>query len=91
MATTNTLKFSDTLSVAKFKAINGISKLNLIKSPISGKRFFNSPDDSKIGGKVSEAIDMSQELFISTCTDETTGDSFNMLHNTSNANVEAEF
>ena len=77
----NTLKFNNTVSIARFKAVNGISTINVIKNPHTEKRFFTCPDDSKLSGKIAEKVNFTEPLFISECADTESGDLFLMLHN----------
>jgi len=74
------LKFVRTISIAKFKAINNVSAIKVIKNPNEGgKVFFSCPDDTTISGKVSTKLDIEKEMVISFCEEDNA--SFYMLHN----------
>ena len=77
----NALNFNNTVSIARFKTINGISTINVIKNPHTEKRFFTCPGDSKISGKIAEKINFTEPLFISECADPDSGETFMLLHN----------
>ena len=77
----NTLKFNSTVSINRFKAVNNISAINVIKNPHTQKRFFTCPDDSSISGKIAEKINFGEPLFVSECADTDSGESFRLLHN----------
>lgn len=85
----DTLTYIESVSLNRFKTINGISKINIVKNPKTDKIFFTCPEDSKFSGKVSKVIDYAQPLMVSTCMDKETGAQFYMLHNQadSSANV----
>ena len=85
--TTNNLTFTKSVSVNRFKAINGISKLNIVKSPKTGKFFFVCPEDSSIRGTISTTIDYNKDLMISDVVNTEDGTSFLMLHNDGNSSA----
>ena len=90
MSTTNNLTFTKTMSVSRFKSVNGISKINVIKNPKTEKLFFSCPDDSSISGKVANELDYSKDLSVSECVSTEDGSVFYMLHNAgdTSANVQ---
>jgi len=77
----DTLNFSQTRTVEKFKSDHGVTDIQVIKNPHTNKLFFTSPEDSDVSGKVSKSIDWDDDLRISQCTDKESGDTFFMLHN----------
>lgn len=77
----NALNFNNTVSIARFKTINGISTINVIKNPHTEKRFFTCPEDSKLSGKIAEKINFTEPLFVSECSDPDSGETFMLLHN----------
>lgn len=77
----NALNFNNTVSIARFKAINGITTINVVKNPHTEKRFFTCPEDSKLSGKISEKINFTEPLFVSECADPDSSETFMLLHN----------
>lgn len=75
------LNFTNTVSIARFKAVNTVSAISIIKNPATDKKFFTCPDDSSLSGKIAEEIDLNLPLYISDCTNPDTGETFRMLHN----------
>ena len=79
--TQSTIKFGKQISVSAFKAQCSADKLDIIKSPITGKLFFNC---NGVTGKVSnKGYD---NPVITECTDED-GVVFFMLHSKAETNV----
>jgi len=76
-----TLTFVSTQSLASFKNANSVVAINIIKNPTTGKRFFVSPDNSNVSGKIANELDTKAPLSVSLCSDDQ-GVTFNMLHNT---------
>ena len=90
MKDTQTLQFTETYSVARFKELKGVTTLEIIKNPHTEKTFFTCPDDSTVSGKVGSQ-DWTHNPAISLCVDSESGDTFYMLHKkgSSNQNVVA--
>lgn len=76
----NTLNFSETMTVQRFKDKHNVRQLDIIKNPKTGKMFFSCPDDSSISGKISTSDDWKTNPAISRCTDTSSGETFWMLH-----------
>jgi hypothetical protein len=81
ITTTTTIKFGKQISVQAFKAQCSASSLDIIKSPITGKLFF---DCGGTTGKVSNKG--YSNPVITECTDED-GVVFYMLHSKAETNV----
>ena len=76
------LVFHSTLSLADYKAQNGISSIKVIKNPNTEKTFWT---DGTTSGAISSKVDYKQPLVISSVTGEE-GD-FLLLHNEATDNV----
>ena len=85
--TTSNLTFTKTVSVNRFKAINSINKIDIVKNPKTDKLFFVCPEDNEIRGTIASTVDYSKDLMISTMVDTETGSSFFMLHNAGNSSA----
>lgn len=75
------LNFNVTMSVDRFKSVNNINSIDVVKNPNTGKLFFTCPQDSSISGKIAKEIDFNGDLAISQCTGTEAGEEFYMLHN----------
>ena len=84
---TNNLKFTKSVSLNRFKAVQGITKINIVKNPKTDKTFFTCPEDSDIRGTIASSTDFSKEIMVSTMVDSETGNSFLMLHNPGNSSA----
>ena len=77
--TDSTLQFRETYSIDRFKSMNNVKELRIIKNPHTSKLFFTCPDDSTISGKVGKE-GWQDDPVISLCVDTSTGETFHMLH-----------
>lgn len=86
----NKLSFIRTVSVNRFKTLNGVEKINIIKGK-EDKKFFSCPEDSALRGAVSSTTDFSKPIVISTVVSTEDGAEFYLMHNQANndANVAA--
>jgi len=84
------MNFSKTLPLVDFIVSKGASKLDIIRNPKTGKRFFTVPG-TDVSGRVAEKVEkLSAELSVSWFVPEEGEPSF-MLHTTSSVNVEDSF
>ena len=86
----STLSFIRTVSVNRFKTLNGVDKINIINGK-EGKKFFSCPEDTELRGAVSHTTDFSKPVVISTVVSTNDGAQFYLMHNQANndANVAA--
>ncbi len=81
------MNFSKTLPIVDFIVSKGASKLDLIRNPKTGKRFFTVPG-TDVTGRVAEKVEkLSTELSVSWFTPEE-GEPSYMVHTTSTDNCE---
>ena len=78
MANTSNLQFGRQMAPAQFKAHMGVTTLNIVKNPNTGKLFFSSPEDSTVSGAVS--ANWKADPVFSEVTSPDSGDTFWMLH-----------
>lgn len=73
--------FSKTVSVAQFAGANGITKLDLVKNPNTGKLFVatNTGLTMRVSKKITSSADLTADLVVSWFTPED-GDAGYMLH-----------
>ena len=79
----NKLSFIRTVSIDRFKAINGVSKISIIKGK-EDKKFFSCPEDSELRGAISHTTDFSKPVVISTVVSTEDGSQFLLMHNQAN-------
>ena len=72
------LTFLATVSVAEFKAAQGVAKLDVIKNPHTGKNFFVCGSTT---GAVAKQVDFAIPCSVSRCVD-ANGVEIHILHNT---------
>ena len=84
------MNFSKTLPLVDFIVSQGASKLDLIRNPKTGKRFFTVPG-TDVTGRVAEKVKkLSAELSVSWYTPEE-GEASYMVHTTGSVNIEDSF
>jgi hypothetical protein len=84
------MNFSKTLPLVDFIVSQGASKLDIIRNPKTGKRFFTVPG-TDVSGRVADKVEkLSAELSVSWFTPEE-GEPSYMVHTTGTANVEDSF
>ena len=79
------LVFGAALTIEQIKAVQGVTALTISRNPETQARYF---DCGAVRGPVSKSFDSKLDSLISNCTNPDTGESFQMLHNRTLANVE---
>lgn len=86
---TGTLTFAKTMSLKLYASTTGATTMNLVRNPKSEKLFASF--DNGASAALAKSLDKAKPMVISECTDEASGETFLMVHNPSESNVEESF
>jgi len=77
----NNLIFDATYSISEFKAKFDVNEVRVLDNTANGGKLFFATNKRVVSGKVSGKFDPKKEVAISQVSDETTGETFLLLHN----------
>lgn len=84
------LTFGTKVSVDAFKAMHNTTKLNKCTNPVKGTSFITDQVGNVIA-KISKKFDPAKERMFVECTEEDTKNTFWLMSNVNNVNVEDTF